>query len=44
MGQMIQVPRPDGSSVPAYLAQAPSSTASSTASTPAIVLIQEWWA
>jgi len=39
MGQMIDVPRPDGATLPAYLAEAPGATAS----TPAIVLVQEWW-
>jgi carboxymethylenebutenolidase len=39
MGQMIAVPRPDGATTSAYLAEAPNATPG----TPAIVLLQEWW-
>lgn len=43
MGQMIEVPRPDGATTPAYFAEAPQQRGTSTPATPAIVLIQEWW-
>jgi carboxymethylenebutenolidase len=38
MGQMISYKRPDGKSVPAYLAEP-----AAGASGPGIVVIQEWW-